>query len=455
MGQLNIKKIGVYGLFDRFDHDITFSTVEPITIIIGPNGFGKTTILRIVDRLFNRPPRLLGRMPFRKMKVFFNDDSTLEVSRTTDSGKVGVWNDHPDPVFKYTDRQGRLQEFTANASIQDDDLAIPASMIEDVIPELDQIGRYQWRSRNSGQILDIDDVMDMYSEILPFTFDLDRSVPVWLQEIRKDTPVRFIGTERLTSSSVSNELWRSPFERPHPRTPPERTVRLYSRRIAEMVRERLENYGNLSESLDRTFPRRFVEEPEISPFDTLQLQQRLADVDERRSRIVEAGLLGEEEEDWSVTLVDTVDASKRGVLSVYARDAIEKLSVFDDIYPRVNVFKRIANARLLYKQVSVSADGLSVNEPDGAEIGLEMLSSGEQQELVLLYDLLFETKENSLIMIDEPELSLHVAWQEELLKDFGDMAGLSNFHVLLATHSPEVISGSWNLTVELKGPDFE
>ena len=82
-----------------------------------------------------------------------------------------------------------------------------------------------------------------------------------------------------------------------------------------------------------------------------------------------------------------------------------------------------------------------------------MLSSGEQHDLVLLYDLLFGIAKNSLIMVDEPELSLHVAWQEEMLSDLQEMASLSDFRVLLATHSPQIIGDRWDLTSELKGPD--
>ena len=70
----------------------------------------------------------------------------------------------------------------------------------------------------------------------------------------------------------------------------------------------------------------------------------------------------------------------------------------------------------------------------------------------MLYELLFKAKPNSLVLIDEPELSLHLGWQVEFLKDLQNIAKLRNFDVLLATHSPEIISDRWDLTVELKGP---
>jgi len=90
---------------------------------------------------------------------------------------------------------------------------------------------------------------------------------------------------------------------------------------------------------------------------------------------------------------------------------------------------------------------------DGSPLSTTDLSSGEQHELVLMYELLFNVKPNSLIMIDEPELSLHVAWQMQFLDDLQSIIALSEFDILLATHSPQIINKRWDLTVELQGPD--
>ena len=81
MTQVKISKIGVYGLFDRFDHNLVFNPEERITIMVSPNGFGKTMILRIVNALFNLPARTLTPMPFKDVHVSFDDSSTLKVTR--------------------------------------------------------------------------------------------------------------------------------------------------------------------------------------------------------------------------------------------------------------------------------------------------------------------------------------------------------------------------------------
>src|SRR5690349_22975449 len=51
-------------------------------------------------------------------------------------------------------------------------------------------------------------------------------------------------------------------------------------------------------------------------------------------------------------------------------------------------------------------------EPDQRPIDVEALSSGEQHELVLLFDLIFRVEKNTLVLIDEPELSLHPRSEE-------------------------------------------
>ena len=83
-------------------------------------------------------------------------------------------------------------------------------------------------------------------------------------------------------------------------------------------------------------------------------------------------------------------------------------------------------------------------------LSLKELSSGEKQEVILLYELLFKIKPKSLVLIDEPEISLHIAWQKEFLNDLQKIANLQKFKVVVATHSPQIINGKWDLMVDLE-----
>ncbi|HEY1354310.1 MAG TPA: hypothetical protein VGF67_32270 [Ktedonobacteraceae bacterium] len=98
-------------------------------------------------------------------------------------------------------------------------------------------------------------------------------------------------------------------------------------------------------------------------------------------------------------------------------------------------------------------DGFVFTAPRGTRLPLEKLSSGEQHELILFYELLFKTSPGSPIMIDEPEISLHVVWPEQFLQDAQDVTHLANIDVLIATQSPDIIDGQRDLVVELEGPE--
>jgi predicted ATP-binding protein involved in virulence len=109
----------------------------------------------------------------------------------------------------------------------------------------------------------------------------------------------------------------------------------------------------------------------------------------------------------------------------------------------------LIDERFITKDVRITRqNGIEVIFKD-RKIPIERLSSGEQHQLVLFFELLFEIKQNALILIDEPELSLHVAWQKKFISDLMKIIELNRFDVILATHSPQLI-GRWvDLVVEL------
>lgn len=140
------------------------------------------------------------------------------------------------------------------------------------------------------------------------------------------------------------------------------------------------------------------------------------------------------------------------VLSLYIKDVNEKLNVFDDLERKINLLKGIIKKLFRHKRIWISkADGITFKLPNGHVLMPEELASGEQHELVLHYELLFKCEPGSLVLVDEPEISLHIVWQEELLGDILDIASLTDIQLLLATHSPQVISDRWDLAVELDG----
>ena len=230
------------------------------------------------------------------------------------------------------------------------------------------------------------------------------------------------------------------------------SVNIYSQELVEEIQAKLAEYGALSQSLERTFPARIFNNKAPSDMTEETLRNKLNEIEKKRSRLRETGLLDKDENpDFQVE--KHIDGATKNILSVYVEDVEQKLMVFKELATKIELFKRIIKQRFLYKNMSISKEkGFTFTTADGKPLSPTDLSSGEQHELVMLYELLFKVQPNSLVLIDEPEISLHVAWQIEFLKDLRAIIKLANFDVLLATHSPDLIDDSWDLTVELQGP---
>ena len=69
------------------------------------------------------------------------------------------------------------------------------------------------------------------------------------------------------------------------------------------------------------------------------------------------------------------------------------------------------------------------------------LSSGEKQMLVILLTVLIEDQKPYVLFMDEPEVSLHVDWQQRLIDIILELN--PNVQIILSTHAPAVIMNGW------------
>jgi predicted ATP-binding protein involved in virulence len=97
--------------------------------------------------------------------------------------------------------------------------------------------------------------------------------------------------------------------------------------------------------------------------------------------------------------------------------------------------------KLVNKTVAVNAEkGFLFSTSEGKSLPLTALSSVEQNEIILLYELLFNAPPNSLVLIDEPETSMHVAWQIKFIQDLKNIIKIKPLSFIIATHSPDIIN---------------
>jgi predicted ATPase len=127
------------------------------------------------------------------------------------------------------------------------------------------------------------------------------------------------------------------------------------------------------------------------------------------------------------------DASLRDVVKDI--EEVEK-SIEGATAPRERLRELITSMYAGGKDIAFSDNEIDVRLKGGRSIGLPFLSSGEKQILYIFVDTLLAGI--STIIIDEPEISMHIDWQKILVKSMRSLN--SRAQIILATHSPEIMA---------------
>lgn len=223
------------------------------------------------------------------------------------------------------------------------------------------------------------------------------------------------------------------------------TIEVYAKELRENIRETLAKSSQINQELDSSFPRRLFDQKNDISEDEFKL--RFDKVKQIQKSLNEFGLSEVKEDSHPTYKTENAKA-----LCVYIEDTEQKLEVFSELLGKLKAFTDILNERrFTFKRMTISSeDGFRFTTDQGKPLSLGDLSSGEQQEVVMLYELLFKVKAGTLVLIDEPELSLHVVWQKQFLDDLFQIISLKKINIIIATHSPQIINNHWDLTVDLE-----
>lgn len=119
-----------------------------------------------------------------------------------------------------------------------------------------------------------------------------------------------------------------------------------------------------------------------------------------------------------------------------------------EIYYPIQLFLDTISNFILNKSFDFIAGELVISNKFGV-IDHNALSSGEKQLLILLIETLLQKSEPYIFITDEPELSLHVAWQRQIIPAIRKLN--INAQVIAATHSPEVASKYKSYIYDMEG----
>ena len=382
MVALLIRRIKVSKLYGLHNYDISFNEEECVKIIHAPNGFGKTTILRLVKAIIERQMQEIKRVPFEAFWISFNDNIALNVKKQDE--KIIYEIQTEDTIRTY-------------AFGEDSESSKEAGIIE------------------------------------------------CLETIKQKMPIYFIDANRLW-------LERDDYEADGKTMLP--TVLEYAKDLSEWMREALAQSNFCGQELDRNFPSRLMQlmrQENMPDMTDEMIKNELDELEKKRVVLEGAGLFSPAAKPLIEDLRG-LDDSIRKVLYLYIQDSKEKLKVFENLATKINLLCELINKRFSYKVMEVNMkDGFVFKVPTHEKLKADKLSSGEQNELILMFMLLFKAPRHALILMDEPEISLHIAWQQSFLEDMEAIATLTDIRMMIATHSPDIINGRWDLTTGLEG----
>lgn len=404
----------IRGLFGMYDHAFELDVDEP-TILTGANGTGKSTILRSLAALGDGDWAALARLPYRSLRLRFERAPEIRVNRRDD--ELAVTSEANS--WRYLLRKG--EAFPREALVGDYLLAEPAA---------DEASQGAL-DRQTAEVL-MRSARRRAREAIRLT---EREVRVddWLLEFVSRFRVAFISDQRLTlrlgAQQVEGETARH-------------AASVYATDLRRQISRELARYATSSQRVDREFPQRVAEAmgTEVGPN---ELRSLLQQVGEKREALQRVGLLGESETDQPFDESALDRAEVRPVIATYAQVTLEKLKILEPFRRRLELFVNFLDDRFADKRaVTTDEDGLHFELDRTRDIvSTAGLSSGEQQMLVLAYRLLFQTDPGTLLLIDEPEISLHVSWQTSFIDDIAEMGRDQNVQFLLASHSPVLIGG--------------
>jgi predicted ATP-binding protein involved in virulence len=460
---MRVKSINVTGLFGLFDHDIPLQNSDRVTIIHGPNGFGKTVMLKMIAALAAGNTAIFRHTPFKEFSFALDDGTSCIIRRRTDKTPD---HDKPDVSLEFlqTDSAGTRTEarpLLGSLKLSERVLAI----VDRHVPGPYTLIGSMWAD-GRGNSYNLDDIIQMFpqaAKVLPKDY---RPAPFF--DACKGLEVFFVGADRLRGQprwagpeieSVAPDLElmrRSETQRSFPGEAidqPALQVQNFSEDIVQRIKKVLTDYASRSQESDRTFPERLVRfvGKKRSAVPEHEILDRLNKLEKKTRRLIALGLLDPETGPREFTPEDVKRAPE--ALEIYVGDIEKKLNVFDDIADRINTLLEIVNARFQYKGLKVSREeGFRVLSDSKETVELQDLSSGEQHELVVLYELLFRGPKSGLVLIDEPEISLHVGWQVRFLNDLINILRSTDAYAIVATHAPLIFSKRRDLAVELMGP---
>lgn len=420
MNLSNIKSFTVKGLFGT--NDVTIPFYDGIKILIGENGLGKTQVLNIFYHTLERNFFRLDEFNFEKIVLEFEED-TIEITKNQISDLIKVA--FSDPVVKdFIDEFGFSHfEFLRNKFIQSENRI-------KLERELDY--NYKYRKYPLSRIFRVFESFEHKKNRI-FNPDIAKCAII-IREAIKGYDIMYFPTYRR----VEEDLHSFGYDDENLNFDEEKTLIQFG---MDDVQRRFNFIQNTIDKQLKEGLAQFTKDilnvviEDVQPRDNLFEKINEEDIDIILSRV--GNLLPQTQKDSVKNIIIKKEYKNQlhGYLLQKLIDIYEKQKELDN---SVKIFRDVCNKYLINKEVFYDESAINIyikSHFTGKEIKLSKLSSGEKQIVSIFSKVYLSEKDKRfIILFDEPELSLSMIWQKQLLPD---ILNSSKCDFLLAvTHSP-------------------
>ena len=448
LNKTNLVYIGIFGLFNLYNVEIDFD--KQVNIFIGENGLGKTTILNCIYYLLEGKFSKLGSIEFSEIKIQYKNDTKKYTITSADVNDYNRKNMSRSLSYKrYDEMDMYIADIIENIApdgefneIYDDHeierITYEVSRVLDVpIPiARSRIRRYinykktNFNNGKKGSFKNVDDLIKTIKQNISHRIIY---LPTY-RRIEDDFSTLNIGSNEINRSEVLIKFGMSDVQSAIDRIL-EKIRTLAMRGFTEMTGVLLKQYTD-----------------EKNPIEKMYYNDGLKKIKYETVKIVLDRLGKEIEESYKakiLTLVKSCDIEKNLYLCNLIYKLIDNYELQKKYDDRIKKFtdtcnRYLINKHFFYNQSTLSLDVFlndNFNE-NGKVIQLMQLSSGEKQIVSLFSKLYLESDEKSIVVIDEPELSLSIQWQKMLLPD---IILTNNCDLLVTvTHSPFIFANEFD-----------
>jgi len=427
-----IKSIKAEGVLGRFDIYQEFQ--EGINVLFGRNGTGKTTLLHILANLLNGDYKRFAFIDFKSIKVQLNNGTDIAILKR---------EIEKDSYIDVTISNEALKSFSIKEIIAEEQERLREERL--LAPNF-----YIYREK----IVREQDNESINPILSVAYFPAFRTmIEAWTSSVRYRT--NSLIKNRLLSTNFARDLFGSfvpSLDYPSLIEIEYELSREINAVVLEVAKADGKYFGDSISSIFQVLSKnsRLSEESENILEEIDSLARKLEDYPLKiATEIKQLRHLGAsfEENDQSNRVTDSGLDIYRDALNIYRDNLNKMIAVQESSFKGIETYLNSVNSFLEGKSIEVSLEGNSSRSEKSVQIKFNeensnkshsirrVLSSGEREIVTLIYAATHMSKQQ-VVLIDEPEISLHVDWQRYLLQKMSEQLG--DRQIIVCTHSPVI-----------------